>query len=160
MSSGRDRDAKSGVIPTFRAGQEQLDGPTRVLVIDDSPAARAKMVDVLEPAGFAVFELASAIGATRILMRNDIAAVVADVSMPGLSGDKLVGVLRQNPRLRDLAIVIVSGTHEEHLKDIQLSREVDATLSKREIDAKLASTVQRALLGRGVSFSRRQVVAS
>jgi CheY-like chemotaxis protein len=115
------------------------------------------MVDILEKGGFDVLELPSAIGATRMLMRNEVAGVIADVSMPGLSGDKLVGVLRRNPRLAHLAVVIVSGTHEDSLKEIQLQQEVDGTLSKRDLSAKLVHTMQRALMNRGVNVNRRAV---
>lgn len=120
-----------------------------VLVIDDSPTAREKMVHILSAAGFETLELPTAIGATRLLMRNSVQAVVADISMPGLSGDRLVGVLRRSPRLKDLAIVIVSGTHTDELDRIAREGDVDATLRKRDIDGQLAMIIRRVLFSRG-----------
>ncbi len=136
--------------PEFESGIMRSAARPRVLVIDDSPTARTMMVNVLRDAGFDTLELPTAIGATRLLMRNNVHAVVADISMPGLSGDKLVGVLRKSPRLKDLAIVIVSGTHTDELERISREGQVDATLPKRDIDRQLAVIVRRVLFSRGV----------
>ncbi len=130
-----------------------------VLVIDDSATARTAMVSLLSNAGFETLELPTAIGATRLLMRNRVHAVVADITMPGLSGDKLVGVLRRSPRLKDLAVVIVSGTHVDELERIALEGEVDATLPKREIEQRLVMVVRRVLFARG-HLGRAAVVSS
>ena len=81
----------------------------RVLVIDDFEVARIQLRRLLEAAGFYVVEQPSAIGATRTILVEKIEAVVVDVTMPGLSGDRLVELLRRNPRLQGLVIVIVSA---------------------------------------------------
>jgi CheY-like chemotaxis protein len=122
---------------------------SRILVIDDSAAARASIVAVLQDADYLTFELASAIGATRTIMRDRIVGVVADISMPGLSGDKLVGVLRKNPRFVHLGIILVSGREDEELKTFQ-EHEVDGVLSKRDIQTHLAAMLARALRRRGL----------
>src|SRR5690242_9871422 len=96
----------------------------RVLVIDDSDAARAAVNAVLAPAGYEVHQLPSAIGATRTILRNGIDAVILDISMPGLSGDRLIELLRSNPRFNDLVIVVVSGD-PENLKRISETLAVD-----------------------------------
>jgi CheY-like chemotaxis protein len=134
-----------------QSGVTRVDARPCILVIDDSPTARAKMVGVLKAAGFATLALPTAIGATRLLMRSKVHVVVADITMPGLSGDRLVGVLRRSPRLKDLAIVIVSGTHRDELDRIAREGEVDATLSKRDIDQQLVLIIRRVLFSKGVS---------
>lgn len=122
----------------------------RILVIDDSAVARASIVEVLQDAGYMTFELASAIGATRTIMKNRVVGVVADISMPGLSGDKLVGVLRKNPRFADLAIILVSGREEGELKKIFEEQAVDGVLSKRDIQSRLVAMLAAALRRRGL----------
>jgi CheY-like chemotaxis protein len=115
-----------------------------VLVIDDSELARAQIRKVLESAGFAVLEQPSGIGATRTILSNDVKAVVVDISMPGLSGDKLVRVLRENPRLRGLIIIVVSGKPEGELSALRDSLGAHAVLSKGELDF-LVPALQRHL---------------
>jgi len=118
----------------------------RVLVVDDSDTARRTMGDLLQAAGYHVFDLPSAIGATRTILRNQIAAVVLDLSMPGLSGDKLVELLRKNSRLAKLVIVVVSGDSGQ-LRRLAATLPVNAVLGKSKIASRLVITLAHALAG-------------
>jgi len=118
---------------------------TNVLVIDDSEVARAMMVNLLKDAGIGTLSLASAIGATRLILRSGVRVVVADISMPGLSGDKLVRVLRGVRRLEYLKIVLVSGLSDTELQEVRLLPGVDVVLAKRDIGTSLVPTVSRCL---------------
>lgn len=95
-----------------------------VLVIDDSDIARATMVRSLTQAGLEVLDLPSPIGATRSIVRHHVQLVVIDINMPSMRGDKLAALFRNNDRLRELKLVLVSGTEPERLA--QLAEEVGA----------------------------------
>jgi len=95
-----------------------LDDPRDVLVIDDSDIARAKMTRALIDAGYAVLDLPSPIGATRGVVRHGVRLVVVDIHMPAMSGDKLAALFRDNPRLSEVKVVLVSGLELEQLDDI------------------------------------------
>jgi two-component system chemotaxis response regulator CheV len=114
------------------------------LVIDDFALARAQLRQLLTAAGFLVFEQSSATGATRTILTHKVQAVIVDVNMPGLSGDRLVGVLRKNPRLRDLVIVIVSGKSDAELQKISRVADANAVLSKSNL-GELVPTLTRYL---------------
>jgi CheY-like chemotaxis protein len=116
----------------------------RVLVIDDSDAARAAINEVLAPAGYEVMQLPSAIGATRTILRNAVDAVIIDISMPGLSGDRLVELLRSNPRCSELVIIVVSGDADQ-LQRISEELSVDGIVPKSHIGSRLEMTLARAL---------------
>jgi CheY-like chemotaxis protein len=120
----------------------------KILVIDDSPSARAVICSMLSEWGYEVFELSSSIGATRIIVRNEIDAAIVDVSMPGLSGDKLVGVLRENPKLEGLVILVISGRDPEQLEAIGRTLPVDGVLAKRELHERLLPTLSRLMFRR------------
>jgi len=117
------------------------DVSNNVLIIDDSAAARATIAGHLRRAGYGVFELSSAIGATRTIMQNRIGVAIVDLSMPGLPGDKLVALLRENDRLSALKIIVVSGQGDEELRRISNECAVDAVLSKSEIGVRLLPLV-------------------
>jgi CheY-like chemotaxis protein len=140
--SGAEHAAQSST----RRGSARFEG--RVLVIDDSPTARAHIVGLLERAGSVVHELPSAIGATRTVVRNQIDTVVVDISMPGLSGDKLVTVLRENPKLGQLTIIVVSGLSDLELEGVRGSVPADAVLSKAHLETSLIATLHRVRLSR------------
>lgn len=138
---------------TFRrggSGEHSRTRTSKALVIDDSDTARVRIATVLRRAGYTVFELPSAIGATRMALREQVDVAIVDISMPGLSGDKLVGVLRCNARLDSMAIIVVSGHAEEHLSEMASNPHVDAVLSKSKIQTDLLPLVQRALLHKKV----------
>jgi DNA-binding response OmpR family regulator len=58
----------------------------RILIIDDDDVARELLSGTLKQSGHHVFELATAIGATRSIFEHDIEAVVVDVNLPDISG--------------------------------------------------------------------------
>lgn len=120
----------------------------RALVIDDSELARSFVSGLLNAAGFDVFTLASAIGATRAIVQNRISVVVVDVSMPGLNGDKLVGVLRANSRLSNLVIIVISAKPAQELEQIAADTEADAVLNKDELDQRLVPLIRNLLRAR------------
>jgi CheY-like chemotaxis protein len=119
--------------------------PARVLVIDDDDIARELLIQVLKGAGHTVFALPSAIGATREIFQNAIDAVVVDVMLPDIDGDKLARVLRQNSRGRGLAIVLVSSRPVEELRALAVSAQADMVLPKAQIRSGLADVVRQAL---------------
>jgi DNA-binding response OmpR family regulator len=116
----------------------------RVLVIDDDDIARELLVSVLKKAGHDVFSLPSAIGATREIFQNAVDAIVVDVMMPDINGDKLARVLRQNSRGKKLAIILVSSRPVEELRVLAVSAQADVVLPKSDIRAKLGEAVLRA----------------
>ncbi len=128
----------------------------KVLVIDDSDLARAHVRRLLERTGMEVFEQPSAIGATRNILQNGIDAAVIDVSMPGLSGDKLVSVLRKNPRLRQLVVVIISGKSWEELEEVAGHAGADALLTKDRVEHDLPDLLRKL---RGARFLERTASA-
>src|SRR5450432_3928392 len=97
----------------------------RVLLIDDDEIVRELLSSTLKRFKHEVYELASAMGAARLIFEESIDAVVIDVNLPDLSGDKLARVLRQNSRGRGLAIVLVSSLPIEELDRLALSAEAD-----------------------------------
>jgi CheY-like chemotaxis protein len=117
----------------------------RVLVIDDTEISRLAMVEILAKAGCQVLQLASAIGATRMILQHKVQAAVIDVAMPGLSGDKLITLLRDNPRLQGLAIIVVSARSQEELDAIRAATGADAALDKAHLATELWPMLERIL---------------
>jgi two-component system NtrC family sensor kinase len=117
----------------------------KVLVIDDSETARHAMKRVLEVGGYRVLTLPSGIGASRLIQRETVNAVVVDVSMPGLPGDKLVEMLRKNARTRELVILVVSGCEIDELEEIRARCGADDAVAKRELATTLLPALARNL---------------
>jgi CheY-like chemotaxis protein len=105
-----------------------------VLVIDDCEIARAEMVQRLGRAGFKVSNLASPIGATRVIVDQTIDVVVIDVQMPSIRGDRLAALFKGNPRFATLGVILVTGGSEAELEELRQVAKADAILSKAKLD--------------------------
>jgi len=119
----------------------------KTLIIDDDEIARELLRSSLESADHAVFELPSPIGATKKIIEEKINVVVLDVMMPEVSGDKLAKMLRGNPRMGRVGIVLVSSLRADELRRLQVESGADEVVEKARIRQDLAAAVKRAARG-------------
>jgi DNA-binding response OmpR family regulator len=131
----------------------------KVLVIDDDDIAREVLCSTLNAAGHETFELGSSIGATRCIYEQKVDAVVIDVMMPTINGDKLARVFRNNAHGEHLGIVLVSSRSTTELRSLTDLAQADAVVSKAEVGRALVQAVERAVErrlggGRGAPSSR------
>ncbi len=110
----------------------------RVLIIDDDEVVRELMCEVFRQNGCDVFDAGSPIGVTKTIVQNHIDIVVVDVMMPDISGDKLAKLLRANPKLQKLTIVLVTSGKQEDLERLAAEVGADSVVSKSDIRAALA----------------------
>ena len=79
-----------------------------ILVVDDEPASRDALVDVLRDEGHEVSSAASAEEALEILERSEFELVVSDLRMPGMDG---IALLREIRRLCPQTLFILVTAH-------------------------------------------------
>ena len=125
----------------------------KVLVIDDDEIARELLASELKQAGVEVLTLQSPIGATRMIQESEVDAVVIDIVMPALRGDRLASLLRHNPRFANLALILISGDNSVELQQLASAVGADALVNKKFIRGTLASTVTAAVRARNPKFS-------
>lgn len=70
--------------------------------------------------------------------------VVVDVMMPSIRGDKLAALVRRNPRLADLGIVLVSGATPESLLALAQKADAGALVQKDCLSNQLVPAVLNA----------------
>jgi CheY-like chemotaxis protein len=99
-----------------------------ILLVDDEPAIRAVQRRTLEAEGYVVKEAASGEeGLAAIRQPAQIDLLVADLAMPGLSGDEMVRQIRlMRP---DLRVLYVTG-YIDRLMDARPLWEGEAFLEK------------------------------
>jgi DNA-binding response OmpR family regulator len=69
----------------------------RILVVDDDPAIRQLLTDVLEMDGYEVSVVADGLAAVRAVEAYSPDFVVLDVMMPGLDGFGVLSTIRARP---------------------------------------------------------------
>ena len=87
------------------------DDKVNILMVDDQPAKLLSYEVILADLGENLIKATSAKQALNALLRNDIAVVLMDVSMPELDGFELADMIREHPRFGKTAIIFISGVH-------------------------------------------------
>jgi two-component system, chemotaxis family, chemotaxis protein CheY len=82
-----------------------------VLVVDDSSVMRAMIIRTLKMSGLPlrdVHQAADGAQALQLLDANWVDLALVDINMPVMNGEELIDRVRDDPALRDLAIIVVS----------------------------------------------------
>lgn len=125
--------------------KQPINQGTKVLVIDDDEVVLQAIRDVLEGAGYAVQCLVSPIGATQVIMSQQIRAVVVDLNMPVMHGDRFISLLRSWEKIREIPTVLISGAGNETLESAARQLPGVATVSKQHLHRQLPETLARLL---------------
>ena len=86
----------------------------RILIVDDSHAVRAALREALVdlPAIGEIVEAVDGIDALALLSRTPVDLILTDITMPRLDGFKFLSAVRNNPRLRDVMVIMLSALGE------------------------------------------------
>src|SRR6201993_326684 len=82
-----------------------------ILLVDDQPAKLLSYEVMLSELGENLIKTTSGRESLEQLLRNDVAVVLMDVSMPEIDGFELAELIRQHPRFQKTAIIFVSAVH-------------------------------------------------
>jgi signal transduction histidine kinase len=94
-------------------------GPVNILMVDDQPAKLLSYEAILRDLNENLIKVASGREALDYLLRNEVALVLLDVSMPDINGFELANLIRQHPRYQNTAIIFISGVHLTDLDRIR-----------------------------------------
>lgn len=89
----------------------------KILVIDDNENNLMLEKDLLEIAGFEVFEAGNATSGIVIAMKEKPDIIVMDVRLPDMRGSEAAKILRQNKDTSDIPIVFVTASVLSEEKD-------------------------------------------
>jgi DNA-binding response OmpR family regulator len=112
--------------------------PKPILVVEDDPALRHLYWQALTFEGFVAIAAEDGATALEYLRRNRPAAVVLDLNVPRLSGWQLHRELSSNPQLRDVPVIVVTGTEA-----VDLATQVSALLMKPVPITRVVEEVRR-----------------
>lgn len=117
-----------------------------VLLVDDDPLVLEMITDLLEPRGYVVHHAQDWTGFREALTEIDVEAVVLDVHMPNLTGDKMAAYVKHFYPDLTPRVVFHSGMPERDLR--RLARRLGASnyLCKGSPDDKLVRVIEAAVL--------------
>ena len=128
-------------------GWSPQEAPLDILVIDDSKLMRTWTRVNLQQAGYEVEDISptSVYEALEAIYRHQPSLVMTDYEMPGCNGESLIRAIREDPRLRQTAVLVVSSHGEEELINRLMRYGLVAYLLKPLGPEALLEAVQRFL---------------
>ncbi len=129
-----------------RAAAAEARQVRRVLVVDDSVTTRTLEKSILEAAGYEVEVAVDGLAALERLARASFDLVLSDVQMPRLDGLALARAIKQDSRLKQLPLILVSSLDSAEQRKAGLDAGADAYLSKQDFEqGLLLATLERFL---------------
>ncbi len=120
----------------------------KILLTDDSPAARSILKLFLAPLGAEFVEAEQAERALQVLRLMTVDLVIADFNMPGMDGVSFVTATREHPRgsVRKVPIILLTASRQPGLEEAALRAGASAFLAK-PVDSEQIVGAARRLLG-------------
>ena len=91
--------------------RQAMKDKVNILMVDDQPAKLLSYEVMLGELEENLIKATSAKQALELLLKNDVAVVLMDVSMPEVDGFELANMIRQHPRFQKTAIIFISAVH-------------------------------------------------
>ncbi len=101
-----------------------------VLVVDDYADARAMYVAWLQISGYRVVEASTAAAAIALAQAEPPAAILMDLSLPGVDGIEATRRLKADPRTQHVPVVAITGHVEAHVAAAAAAAGCDAFIVK------------------------------
>jgi two-component system chemotaxis sensor kinase CheA len=106
----------------------------RILVVDDSFTARTLQRSILEAAGYDVRVAVDGVEGLAEARVGGFDAVITDIQMPRMDGFQLVEAIKEDPRLKDTPVILVTSLSDEEDRERGLSLGADAYIVKQKFD--------------------------
>ena len=118
--------------------------PAIVLLVENSETMRALQKHLLEHAGHDVIAATDGQEAWSLLAAEPVDCVISDILMPGLDGIELTTRIRADERLRDLPVILITGSDDPARREQAEQAGADAYLVKGSVEHQnLAQMVER-----------------
>jgi chemosensory pili system protein ChpA (sensor histidine kinase/response regulator) len=119
------------------------------LVVDDSITMRRVTQRLLERRGIRVHTARDGLDAIEVLREHDADFIVLDIEMPRMDGYQFATHVRNDPKLKELPIIMVTSRSGEKHRARAIEIGVNDYLSKPYQEAELVAAIE-ALVGRSV----------
>ena len=90
-----------------------MNGPSRILLVDDRPENLLALEAILEPLGHELVRAGSGEAALKTLLREEVALILLDVQMPGLDGFQTAELIKERERTRHIPIIFLTALNTD-----------------------------------------------
>ncbi|WP_114970786.1 hybrid sensor histidine kinase/response regulator [Rhodoferax ferrireducens] len=117
-----------------------------LLVVEDSITSRALLKNILESSGYAVNTAVDGVDALTLLRTGHFDLVISDVEMPRMDGFELTARIRQDKKLAELPLVLVTALESREHKERGIDVGANAYIVKSSFDQSNLLEVIRRLI--------------
>ena len=137
----RDGNEARGYIAPRMIGQgEKVDGG--VLIVDDDELIRETMCELIEMAGCSAMVAANGREALKVMTERRPCLVILDLLMPVMTGNELLEVMRREPALADIPVVVSTSAPDRAPPGVPIIRKpvsIDAVMQWMQRTCRCAS---------------------
>ncbi len=128
--------------------------PYRVMLVDDEPLQLALVGRTLRAEGFRVVSTDSSLGVTNTVRTFQPHLMLLDVRIPGLSGDRLVPLVRR--AAPNTLLILYSACDQDQLRRLTAQVVADGWISKSEEIGKLSRRLKELIVkGQAAKIQQR-----
>jgi chemosensory pili system protein ChpA (sensor histidine kinase/response regulator) len=127
---------------TETAVLDQRDRRTFALVVDDSITVRRVTQRLLERNGMRVLTAKDGVDAISLLQENLPDVILLDIEMPRMDGYEVAAHVRNDPRLKDIPIVMITSRVSEKHRARAIELGVDDYLGKPYQESQLLDAIE------------------
>jgi chemosensory pili system protein ChpA (sensor histidine kinase/response regulator) len=138
-------DRKEKVTESIEVVQEPEEKIRSIMIVDDSVTVRKVTSRLMERQGWKVMTAKDGVDALEQLQGSDPDIMLLDIEMPKLDGFGVLRAVRQNERMKDLPIIMITSRTGEKHKQEALGLGVDRYIGKPYLEANLVSTIDEIL---------------
>src|SRR6516162_7419761 len=80
-----------------------------ILLVDDEPRNLDALEAILDDPSYRLLRAEKADSALKLLLEHDVAAIVLDIKMPGVSGFELAQIIKGTKKFRQIPIVFLTA---------------------------------------------------
>ncbi len=128
--------------PTETVVPDQRDRRTFALVVDDSITVRRVTQRLLERNGMRVLTAKDGVDAVSLLQENLPDIILLDIEMPRMDGYEVAAHVRNDPRLKDIPIVMITSRVSEKHRARAIELGVDDYLGKPYQENQLLDAIE------------------
>ena len=137
--------------------RDKADRRTFVLVVDDSITVRRVTQRLLERNGMRVLTARDGMDAVALLAENVPDIILLDIEMPRMDGYEVAAHVRNDPRLRDVPIIMITSRVGEKHRARAIELGVDDYLGKPYQESQLIDAITPLVAQRRATLARLRV---
>ena len=117
----------------------------RILLVDDNTAVREGLEELLRHQGYRVATAPDGETALEIVQTDPPDLILLDVAMPGLDGFRVATMIKTDPVVQHIPIILYSGRLEESFAVLAYETKAEYFLPKAGSLAPILSAIRRLL---------------